>query len=254
MGDTTRDHRTHDPGHMMPSHRLHVATYNIRLGIQKGLPAVADALRVTPALDLIALQEVGDHWRMGPEGDSTAEISELLALPYSVHVPAIEEPHDDGVHRYGHALLSRYPFSHTEVIDLPRNKDEPRALLHAVVDTPAGPLEVLSTHLSYLDEDRPAQGEFLLRWLAAHPATSPRMIMGDLNAPDDEPWLSTLLTDFTDADGDQRRHTFPSDAPDRRIDYILTHAAKVEEVRVIEDPETSDHFPLLATLILPAEY
>ena len=227
---------------------LLLATYNIRLGIQRGLPAIAAALKPWGPLDAVAFQEVGDRWRMGPAGDSTAELARLLELPHCLHVPALVEvdPESGATYRYGHALVSRWPIQDSQVIDLPRVEDEPRALLRALLATPAGPVELLTTHLSYLDSDRPFQGEALLRWLSEHPASTPRFILGDLNATVDEPFLHALRERFVDADSEEARLTFPSDEPSRRIDYILGAGAELRETAVIGDREASDHFPLVS--------
>src|SRR5262245_37988692 len=47
----------------------------------------------------------------------------------------------------GPAVLSRFPITSTEIIDLPRCRRfyEPRVLLHVTVQTPRGPLDVFST-------------------------------------------------------------------------------------------------------------
>lgn len=236
---------------MLPSEKsIVVITYNIRLGIQEGLPAVARALSVYEPPDILAIQEIGDHWTMGPNGDSTAILAELLQLPHFFHIPPLVETSPDGKEaRYGHALLSRWPISSPEILELPRLEDEPRALFIAQIDAPQGPIEVLSTHLSYLKSDRPAQGAFLLQRLQK-PSSSPRFLLGDLNAdlnddPDDH-WLHHLQTHWRDADGARSRLTFPSSEPRLRLDYIFAQNAQCIDVAVGEDPGPSDHFPLFS--------
>src|SRR6056297_1320435 len=109
-----------------PTNVLHLTTYNIRLGIQQGLQAVAEVLQKAPGLDIVAVQEVGDSWQMGPSGDSTAHLAQLLGLDHFIHVPALTEESSDGSRaRYGHALLSRWPLQYSTIVALPQYEDEP---------------------------------------------------------------------------------------------------------------------------------
>lgn len=235
---------------------LVVATYNIRLGIQRGLAAAVDVLGACAAPDIIAVQEVGRHWLMGPEGDSLARLAELLELPHSAFAPTIEEIRLKGPPaRYGHALFSRWPFKRVQTVELPRCEDEPRALLHCIVDSPHCAIEMISTHLSHRSSDRPEQGRFLHRWLKSRDdGAIPSFLLGDLNAPRSESWLASLIQHWHDADADQHRPTFPSHAPERRIDYVLASEAELSTV-VVPDTraaqQASDHRPVITRWHLP---
>ncbi|MEU8660654.1 endonuclease/exonuclease/phosphatase family protein, partial [Actinoplanes philippinensis] len=73
---------------------------------------------------------------------------------------------DIGHPQYGIALVSRFPVRRWQITELPAApvrspvyvpgggllllRDEPRVLLAAVLDTPAGPLTVATTHLSFV--------------------------------------------------------------------------------------------------------
>lgn len=221
---------------------LTLMTYNIRLGIQQGLEPIAHIISAQSA-DIVALQEVGDYWKMGPEGPSTATLAELCDMPHHHHVPAIVEKS----HHYGHALLSRHPIEVQWERELPRDKDEPRVLLYAIVRTPGRDVHVLSTHLSWI-EDRDAQGEILADEFAAlHEAGHHVVVMGDLNEYDaNTPWLARLQATSKDADGELARLTFPSTKPRIRIDYLMTNRGQWKEARVLNEQRASDHFPLVA--------
>ncbi len=223
---------------------LRLTTYNIRLGIQLGVPAVAVALdRLTP--DLVALQEVGQSWTMGPPGDTSTEIAAALGHPHHIYVTAIWG--EDGAN-YGHALMSAHPLEPIAYVDLPRAIDEPRVLLHARLVHPiAGPVEVLSTHLSYKPSERPAQGEVLADLaLGLHARGSRVLILGDLNEERSPPWMERLREVFHGADDDLGRPTYPSSAPRIKLDYILTNSGALGDPIVTPDAKTSDHFPLSA--------
>lgn len=222
---------------------MRFVTYNIRLGKQQGVEAIADAIRDQEP-DVLAIQEVGLNWTMGPEGDTTARLSELLDLPYHEFSHALDE--NGG--QYGHALLSRFPITSSERIELPREVDEPRTMLKSEIEIPDGRLTVISTHLSYID-DRVMQGPLLVE--AAMAAAEPVVVMGDLNGEDYEDFVMELQDNFNDADGELRRTTFPSDAPRIRIDYLLARGGSWADVVVGENAEASDHHFVAATLVAP---
>ena len=122
------------------------------------------------------------------------------------------------------ALLTRYPVSAWQVVRLPRIRprfplylreprkvivvhEEPRAAVVASIDTPAGPLAVACTHLSFV----PGWGRWQLRRLrqGLDRVEGPVVIMGDLNMPGDVP---ARLTGYRPL---ARRATFPAEEPVR---------------------------------------
>ena len=224
-------------------------TYNIRLGIQRGLDDIARVIaRRRP--QILAIQEIGENWVMGPEGDSTATLANTLGYPHVHHVKAITR---DGAHHYGHAILSDYPFTIVDEIELERHEDEPRRLLHTRHEHPElGEVEVVSTHLSWIG-DRTVQGEFLASF--ARELTSAHdlvLVMGDLNEEHTTtPWLAALRSSFQDADASRARLTFPSNAPRIRLDYLLSSRGTWTETEVFDDErEASDHYPVVSTLVI----
>lgn len=227
---------------------LTVATYNARLGIQQGLGAIADVLRAHSRPDVVAIQELGDQWTMGPEGDSTRRLAELLDYSHFVFVPTIKQTRPASqAARYGHALLCDRPVVDQQIVALPRGDDEPRAMLHSTLEWGSATIEVLSTHLSHMGPDRRRQGTFLLDWLEASDRKGDaRFLLGDLNAPPSEPWMRRLLSRWTDADADAQRPTFPAHAPERRIDYVLAQGADLTASAVPSEIEASDHRPLVS--------
>jgi len=223
-------------------------TWNVRLGIQEGVPALADVVRSLRP-DLVALQEVGCRWTMGPPGDTTAELSAATGLPHARHVTAIET--EEGA-RYGQALLTRWPLERAKVLDLPRRRDEPRKALSATVSTPDGPLHVVATHLSHLADERPVQGEALalhVAGLLGGSAAAPLILMGDLNEPGSPAWLAQLRSDLADADAARARPTYPAHEPVERLDYLLAHGGRWARARVLDEAAASDHRGLFALFV-----
>lgn len=232
---------------MTKDRHLLLGTYNIRLGIQRGIQALAETIKTQEIPDILAIQEVGDDWIMGPAGDTTQALAQALKLPHYFYVPALQEKHPDGrVGYYGHALLSKWPIQEPQTIQLPQKADEQRMLLQARIKTPFGGISIISTHLSHRSSDRPEQGAFLLNWLEESAPVRPRFLMGDLNATSEEGWMQTLLASWEDADHDLDRPTYPAKDPTRRIDYILGQGATCLDVTLIQERAASDHRPLLS--------
>lgn len=220
-------------------------TYNIRLGIQQGVEAVAARINAAKP-DIVALQEVGHHWIMGPSGDTTAKLAKLTGLDHHIFVPAIFE---DNNAQYGHAILSRYPITALQHQNLTQNEDEPRVLLHSRlhISETFNPI-FLTTHLSWLDSDRPTHAKELTEAVNHYMTQGESVfVMGDLNEHHDVAWIQSLTHILADADHQQSRLTYPSTEPRLRLDYLLCSEGHWQDPTIIEDVETSDHFPVIAT-------
>ncbi len=191
--------------------------------------------------DILALQEVDRGQPRSHLADLTALAAEamgavayrfaavLSGTPGATWMAATE---DDipGTPAYGISLLSRYPARTWRATRLPRIPfrfplylpgprkiiavdDEPRAMLIGQLDTPAGPLSVANTHLSYV----PGWGQWqlvqALRDLAR--VNPPVALTGDLNMRNP---LPALLAGYRSL---ARHPTFPADVPNRQLDHIL---------------------------------
>lgn len=160
----------------------------------------------------------------------------------------------------GLCLLSRHMVSGHACIQLPTDpRDGERAAQVTTLDTPAGPLRVVNTHLTYFDEASTLRWEQVDTILDHLPRDDvPVLLGGDLNAASDEP-LFALLADagFTRAGGDfgtmvtNDGRTPRKDPP--RIDHLLARGAGFETVeRVLDRPAPderlypSDHAGVMA--------
>jgi len=130
---------------------------------------------------------------------------------------------------------------------------EPRGCLHVKVETAEGSLDVFNTHLSFNDSPRLIQAKEIARVL---PQTS-TILAGDLNDTATSPTIEHLysvLQDSFSAKADETGCTFPSNAPECRIDYVLVS----KDIRVmssckLDTPEArlaSDHLPWITELEL----
>jgi endonuclease/exonuclease/phosphatase family metal-dependent hydrolase len=223
---------------------MRVMTYNIRLGIQQGVEAIADVI-AHAGPDVVALQEVGDRWQMGPAGDTTAEIADKAGFAHHHFACAI---HQDGG-RYGHALLSRWPIEAREIFHFSQEIDEPRVALVAHVDATPAPICVVSTHLSHRAEERAMHGPELVELVdPLLSAEQPTLVLGDLNEDGGADWLEALTARLDDAGASGAQATYPNPLPDERIDYVLVHNARATYAEVLDVKEASDHRPLVVDL------
>ena len=221
--------------------------------------------------DIIGMQEVIRR------GDSTQTHELTAGLGHHVafgRARALDADAD-----YGNAVSSRFLIQRTQVVELPcLGVDEPRSMLIAELDTPAGVLPVLVTHFSWrLDHGfvREQQSLAVARALDdLSPHTLPPIFMGDLNAGPDEHEIlflvgqhtidghNTTLTDCFAAVGrgegitfDGRHNPFaePWKEPPRRIDYVLVDgpdtmgrgtpvSAEVVLTELVDGVAPSDHY------------
>ncbi len=212
--------------------KLKLATYNIRIGKQQGLDAIADVV-LDSAADIVALQEVGNQWIMGPPDDTTKILAAKLGYPFSYFIPAINQ--DGG--QYGTAVLSKIDLGEPEIISLYEDVDEPRKLAHFEFPLDHLNVNLFTTHLSWI-EDRSVQITELCDIINKTEGLA--FLMGDLNEEADNLNKAGLFDLVQDAET-MGRLTFPSDAPRIRIDYICASHGSFNWVDVHPNNEASDH-------------
>ncbi len=226
-----------------PITTLELMTYNVRLGIETSLEALAAAIRAEGAPDVLALQEIGVRWRMGEPIDQPAYLARALGLPFHTFAGALTDAEGG---RFGIAVLSRFPLAAADVSLLPMETDEQRVALRVTLHTSPA-VHLVNTHLSVNGPERLRQAERVSRLLAE--CDGPRLLMGDMNDVPDSPVVSTLragLTDLFDATGMGDPLTFSVKSPNRRIDYLMAGGGLMPSgpTRVSRGVRTSDHFPL----------
>lgn len=235
------------------STHLTVMTYNVRVGVESSLQALALAIIAAGRPDLIAFQEIGDRWNMGEPVDQTGTLASALGLPYAVFAGALLDPAGG---RFGVSLAARWPLVDTSVEPLPRETDEQRVLLQATLQHPRGDIRVLNTHLSVAAPERLAQAARLGEVAQAAAGAGPVIVLGDLN---DRPGTAVVerargaLTDCFDARGEGPEVTFSVKDPHRRIDYLFCGGGlrPTAPARVHREATASDHFPLSAQVGWP---
>ncbi|HUH14148.1 MAG TPA: endonuclease/exonuclease/phosphatase family protein [Longimicrobiales bacterium] len=238
---------------------LTVVTYNIRAGQDTArlpnLERVA-ALLDTLGADVALLQEVDRGTRRSGRVDQVAELERLTGMA-ALFGKSMDYDGGD----YGIALLTRLPIREHAVVRLTpppvegEESSEPRVALYALLETPAGALPVLNTHLDAGEGTHRRQEMLTLlatiqRRAGGH---GPLVVGGDLNARPESAELAAatlVLDDAWPRCGAGDGLTFPAHAPDRRIDYVLLRGLECAGARV--HPSTaSDHRPLAVEVAWP---
>lgn len=226
---------------------LRVAAYNIKHGEgmdgEVELSRAAEVLRALDA-DVITLQEMDRGVARTDGVDQAAVLGEMLGMEafFGDFMPY------QGGH-YGMAVLSRLPVLEWMNHRLP-DGDEPRTALEVVVDVPGvGPVSVVGIHFYRTEAERLAQAQALDTALAEvdHPA----LLVGDFNSQRGDGVMDYLGTGWRVLAKDGQAFTFPSDTPEREIDFVLMRPADafdVVEHRVVDERVASDHRPLLVVL------
>lgn len=231
-----------------PPQPIRVISYNIKrgLGNDENTDLLRSASRVDAFVpDLVGLQEVDKNTTRSRNTDQAAYLGNRLQMKH-----AFGKFMDFQGGQYGLALLSRYEIGKIDLVPLPRG-NEPRVAIAATIALPSGEtIVVINVHFDWVRDDgfRFAQAQTLRKYLdeLSHPC----LLMGDFN---DEPGSRTLNLLSQGASEAKKpaedRFTFSSMNPTSEIDFIFGFPAarwRFENVRVLDDPLTSDHRPVYA--------
>ena len=182
----------------------------------------------TCGAEIIALNEVRDVAPGLSDPCFTPQVQEIAeGLGYSYyHFGRAIDIAGKGL--YGNGLVSKYPILSVETIPVPDPavKDEPtwyesRCVIKAVIDVNGQPLTVMVTHMGLASSEAKNAVQTVL---AQVQPDMPTILMGDFNLTPDSPILQPLRSVFTDAGAllaPGADLTYPSDAPDTKIDYIM---------------------------------
>lgn len=186
--------------------------------------------RALADFDVLCLQEVAAHYASlpGSRGENQFErLARLLPGYTAIPGAAVDRLAPDGGRSvFGNAIFSRLPVAQVLRWQLPWPCDAaaprsmPRLLLEAVIESPAGALRVMTTHLEYYSaSQRAAQVEAIRARhaeacgrasAAAHPTgeaqgpfrgctqPAPAVVCGDFNLKPDDPLHERLRAPFDD--------------------------------------------------------
>ena len=235
--------------------------------------------------DIIGFQEIRHDGARNDAGRNQAEqLAERLPDYRFVYRPAQRDPEDGRWE--GLAIFSRLPFRSSSYIELSRDASDgrdnhQRIVLHAEIETPAGPLHFFNTHLSLSRKGRSRTVREITAFVRRYSDGLPGILVGDFNEiPDGDPIRHiTREAGFIDAwahlhPGEQgwtyaaenayvREKGGGKEGTGRRIDYIFIRpsgegrAGLLACRRIADRPAEdgrfpTDHFGLAADLRLDA--
>ena len=209
-------------------------------------PIMADAILRCQA-DIVGLNEMRDAGVSDGFEPQVQNLSELTGLKNYYFAKAIDVGENNP---YGNGLLSAYPFVSVETIPVPDPIEkngpefyETRCLLKAVLENG---VTVLVIHFG-LNEDEQVNA---VNTILQHITKEKCVLMGDFNALPDAPVLKPLYEKLNDTAAyfDGEKLSFPSDVPDRKIDYIFVSKDLTVVSADIPDIVASDHRPHTAEI------
>lgn len=252
---------------------------------------IIDHARQMADFDVLCLQEVAANFPDLDGNDRTdqfALFSELLPGFTAIEAIGVDTPDDEGGRkRFGNLLLTRLPVAqalrHLLPWEAAATRNMPRVLVEAMVETPFGPIRLMTTHLEYSSPAlRAAQVEGIrqVHRMASERQTTPRLpgphtyaptpnaasaiLTGDFNMRPDDAGMAQLLAPF---EGDvpplvdlwpvlRGAKPHPPSAficdqtygPPGCLDYVLATRDLAERARSITydiETQASDHQPIL---------
>ena len=233
---------------------LRILSFNILHGATTNgdfdLDAIAKVI-IEADPDFVALQEVDFKTNRAKRYDLATELGWRTKM-ISLFGKAM--PYDGG--EYGEAILSKHTLLSSRNVSLPFSPgNEPRAALEITSILPSGDtISFIGTHLDHLrdETDRVKQVHAINDAFKNNPF--PSILAGDLNAlPLSKP-IEILESHWTSCyDKNDPQATYPSNAPTKKIDYIMfkpNHKWKVVDKKLIADSVASDHCAVLVVLEL----
>lgn len=244
-----------------PNATLRVATYNVHgcVGMdgQRSESRIAEVIASLSA-DIVGLQELDQNRARSAAVDQAGSIAKQLGWHHYFH-PAMRRAEE----LYGDAILSRYPITVQNAVELPGNPPwycrETRGVTWAEAETPLGRVHIMNSHFGLGRRERIQQAQLLTSadWLGSVPADAPVIVLGDFNSLPWSPAYKIIETKLRDV----RRlvaspfsfRTYPTAFPALAVDHIFISAAfKPTSMHVHRDLTArvaSDHFPLVADLV-----
>lgn len=224
---------------------VRLATWNIHAG--RGIDGTYDLDRIIGILqrhdpDIVALQELDSR---GHEAAPLARLTEALG-GHAAEARTITAP--DG--HYGHAVISRWPFTRTRLHDLSESRREPRAAIETWIETPYGAIHLTAVHLGLRFGERRRQAARLAR--IAEPSAAATVMLGDFN---EWGWRGPVRRTLAAVmQGRTYHRTFPARWPLLVLDRIYCRPAEalIGSWTDLGARTASDHLPVIADIRLGA--
>ncbi|MBW2454673.1 MAG: endonuclease/exonuclease/phosphatase family protein [Deltaproteobacteria bacterium] len=243
--------------------QIRIITYNVHKCIG-GVDRRYQPKRIHQTLDhyrpdVVLLQEVDHDAKRSRRHHQTELLGDMLDMRHRAYFPNVTLRRGGA---YGNAILSRFPLTDSQNIDLTVPPKKRRAVMHARLrirtdgDNETRTLHVFNMHLGLLGMERKIQ---LRRFLTGDPVNglhpdAPVVVGGDLND-----LYGTLGPKLLEPAGFRTARkiaaTFPAVAPMRTLDGLYVRGQVVIKhlfrASVEIAKRASDHLPLVADLVIP---
>jgi len=249
----------------MSDNQLRILTYNTHKGFSANnrhfiLHRLRDALRATDA-DVLFLQEMQgahSHHQQTQSNWPDCSHSEFIAEDvWPFHTYGQNAVYSKGHH--GNAILSKYPLSQCENINVSPVSWASRSLLHAVVTMPNNQeIHIICIHFGLIGIERRRQFELLSKRIEQEvPSDSMLIVAGDFNDWTEQ--AQKRLANYFDLKEayhtlhNRHARTWPAWLPMLKMDRIFYRGLTVtscERPRYGAWHQLSDHAPLVATFEL----
>lgn len=217
------------------------------------LDRIANTIRESGA-DIIGLREVDVNWGWRSQYENEIKIladklnmNHFFAPIYNLDPPSETSPR----RQYDVAILSDYPILNAENRKIARlstqdSNPAPKSapgFLEAQIHVLGEKVPFYVTHLDYRSDPavREIQIDDMLNIMSGHNNT---ILVGDMNATPESAELDPLFQQFEDACAmthEDSGHTFPSQSPSKRIDYVLTTLGMEVQSADVFQSMVSDH-------------
>ena len=197
--------------------------------------------------DIVGLNEMRSAGETDQFEAQVAILAEKTGMPYYYFAKAI---YFSNRGPYGNGILSRIPIVKAETILIPDPSPrkyegyyETRCVLKVELE---GGITVLVSHFGLMPDEQENAVATVVSQLKGEKC----ILMGDFNMTPDDPLLAPLFEKMKDTaeQFDEPKLSFPSDNPDRKIDYIFVSADAKVEAADIPAVVASDHRPHVVDL------
>jgi endonuclease/exonuclease/phosphatase family metal-dependent hydrolase len=240
---------------------LRVMSYNVQYG-NEGLDSVIAVINDEKP-DIVGLQELDVHWDARSKFVNQAElIAKGTGMEYRF-ARIYQLPNSDSTkppREFGVGILSRYPivsFTNHVIARLSTQEENPvpkplPGFLEAILDVNGTKVRVFDVHLDFR-RDPAVRKQQVADMLAVMGSTAmPTLMFGDMNARPDAPELEPLFQKLRDSWPYSQGPglTGPARNPAGKIDYILMSNDFRVTKTWVPKVYASDHFPVVAELVL----